>query len=77
MRGLDYYTHTAFEVTTGELGAQGAVLAGGRYDGLVAARGGPSTPGTGWAAGIELSSLPSLQGGGLGWVPGRSTGSGA
>ena len=53
VRGLDYYCHTAFECTTRELGAQGAVLAGGRYDGLVAALGGPATPGVGWAAGIE------------------------
>ena len=53
MRGLDYYTHTAFEFTTTALGAQGAVLAGGRYDGLVATMGGPDTPGIGWAAGIE------------------------
>jgi histidyl-tRNA synthetase len=53
VRGLDYYTHTAFEFTTTELGAQGAVLAGGRYDGLVATMGGPDTPGIGWAAGVE------------------------
>ena len=53
VRGLDYYTHTAFEFTTTELGAQGAVLAGGRYDGLVGAMGGPDTPGIGWAAGVE------------------------
>ena len=53
VRGLDYYTHTAFEFTTDRLGAQGAVLAGGRYDGLVAAMGGPDTPGIGWAAGVE------------------------
>jgi histidyl-tRNA synthetase len=53
VRGLDYYTHTAFEFTTTELGAQGAVLAGGRYDGLVRAMGGPDTPGIGWAAGVE------------------------
>jgi histidyl-tRNA synthetase len=53
VRGLDYYTHTAFEFTTTALGAQGAVLAGGRYDGLVATMGGPDTPGIGWAAGIE------------------------
>jgi histidyl-tRNA synthetase len=53
VRGLDYYTHTAFEFTTSQLGAQGAVLAGGRYDGLVATMGGPDTPGTGWAAGVE------------------------
>ncbi len=53
VRGLDYYTHTAFEFTTQALGAQGAVIAGGRYDGLVEAMGGPPTPGIGWAAGIE------------------------
>ncbi|MEE8622976.1 MAG: histidine--tRNA ligase [Alphaproteobacteria bacterium] len=57
VRGLDYYCHTAFEFTTPELGAQGAVLAGGRYDGLVAAMGGPATPGVGWAAGIERLSM--------------------
>ncbi len=53
VRGLDYYCHTAFEFTTDALGAQGTVLAGGRYDGLVAQMGGPDTPGIGWAAGIE------------------------
>jgi histidyl-tRNA synthetase len=53
VRGLDYYTHTAFEFTTTELGAQGAVLAGGRYDGLIRDLGGPSIPGVGWAAGVE------------------------
>lgn len=53
VRGLDYYCHTAFEFTTDALGAQNAVLAGGRYDGLVAQLGGPPTPGIGWAAGIE------------------------
>ena len=53
VRGLDYYRHTAFEFTTTELGAQGTVLAGGRYDGLVEALGGPPTPGVGWAAGVE------------------------
>jgi histidyl-tRNA synthetase len=53
VRGLDYYTHTAFEFVTDKLGAQGAVIAGGRYDGLVAAMGGPDTPGIGWAAGVE------------------------
>ncbi len=57
VRGLDYYTHTAFEFTTKDLGAQGAVLAGGRYDGLAATMGGPSTPGTGWAAGVERLSM--------------------
>ncbi len=53
VRGLDYYTHTAFEFTTTALGAQGAVIAGGRYDGLIETMGGPPTPGIGWAAGIE------------------------
>ena len=57
VRGLDYYCHTAFEFVTDTLGAQGAVLAGGRYDGLIEAMGGPSTPGTGWAAGIERLAL--------------------
>jgi len=57
VRGLDYYTHTAFEFTTTELGAQGAVLAGGRYDGLIETLGGRSTPGTGWAAGVERLAL--------------------
>jgi histidyl-tRNA synthetase len=53
VRGLDYYTHTAFEFTTTALGAQGAVIAGGRYDGLVSTMGGPEIPGVGWAAGVE------------------------
>ncbi len=53
VRGLDYYRHTAFEFVTDRLGAQGTVLGGGRYDGLVAALGGPDTPAVGWAAGIE------------------------
>lgn len=53
VRGLDYYCHTAFEFVTTDLGAQGTVLAGGRYDGLVEQMGGPSTPGVGWAAGVE------------------------
>ncbi|MDA5192346.1 histidine--tRNA ligase [Govanella unica] len=53
VRGLDYYSHTAFEFTTTALGAQGTVLAGGRYDGLVGELGGPATPGIGWASGIE------------------------
>ena len=57
VRGLDYYCHTAFEFTTETLGAQGAVLAGGRYDGLIEAMGGPPSPGTGWAAGIERLAL--------------------
>jgi histidyl-tRNA synthetase len=53
VRGLDYYCHTAFEFTTDRLGSQSAVLAGGRYDGLIGQMGGPETPGVGWAAGIE------------------------
>jgi histidyl-tRNA synthetase len=53
VRGLDYYCHTAFEFTTDALGAQGAVLAGGRYDGLIKQMGGPPAAGTGWAAGVE------------------------
>ncbi|MEM7653909.1 MAG: histidine--tRNA ligase [Pseudomonadota bacterium] len=53
VRGLDYYCHTAFEFVTDALGAQGAVLAGGRYDGLIGFMGGPETPGVGWAGGIE------------------------
>ncbi|MGE5476497.1 MAG: histidine--tRNA ligase [Bacteroidales bacterium] len=57
VRGLDYYCHTAFEFTTTALGAQGTVLAGGRYDGLVGQMGGPATPGIGWAAGVERLSM--------------------
>ena len=53
VRGLDYYRHTAFEFVTDRLGAQGAVIAGGRYDGLIEGLGGPHTPAVGWAAGIE------------------------
>jgi len=53
VRGLDYYTHTAFEFVTDALGAQGTVLAGGRYDGLIEQLGGPPTAGIGWAGGIE------------------------
>ncbi|MBE7210608.1 MAG: histidine--tRNA ligase [Gluconacetobacter diazotrophicus] len=62
VRGLDYYGHTVFEFTTDRLGAQGTVLAGGRYDGLVAEMGGPSVPSVGFAAGVErlamLSAAP-------------------
>jgi histidyl-tRNA synthetase len=57
VRGLDYYSHTAFEFVTTRLGAQGTVMAGGRYDGLVAEMGGPPTPAVGWAAGIERLSM--------------------
>ena len=53
VRGLDYYRHTAFEFVTDRLGAQGTVLGGGRYDGLIENLCGPATPAVGWAAGIE------------------------
>lgn len=53
VRGLDYYNHTVFEFTTDMLGAQGTVLAGGRYDGLIEMMGGQPTPGIGFAAGVE------------------------
>jgi histidyl-tRNA synthetase len=53
VRGLDYYRHTAFEFVTNRLGAQGTVLGGGRYDGLIETLGGAPTPAVGWAAGIE------------------------
>ena len=53
VRGLDYYNHTAFEFVTDRLGAQGTVLGGGRYDGLVAQMGGPQVAAVGWAAGVE------------------------
>ena len=53
VRGLDYYTHTAFEIQTDDLGAQATVCGGGRYDGLVAQLGGPDTPAVGWAIGLE------------------------
>ncbi len=53
VRGLDYYCHVAFEFTTTDLGSQGTVLAGGRYDGLMSIMGGPSLPGVGWAGGID------------------------
>ena len=59
VRGLDYYTRTLFEFTSDALGAQSGVAGGGRYDGLVEALGGPSTPGIGWAAGIERILLAS------------------
>ncbi len=57
VRGLDYYRHTTFEFVTEHLGAQGTVLAGGRYDGLIEAMGGPPTPAVGWAAGVERLSM--------------------
>jgi len=57
VRGLDYYCLTAFEITSSHLGAQNAVGAGGRYDGLVEVLGGPKTPAVGFAAGLERISL--------------------
>lgn len=53
VRGLDYYRHSVFEFITESLGAQGTVLGGGRYDGLIGHMGGPETPAVGWAAGVE------------------------
>ena len=53
VRGIDYYRHTAFEFVTDQLGAQGTVIAGGRYDGLIEQLGGLHTPAVGWAGGIE------------------------
>ncbi len=66
VRGLDYYTHTVFELQSQDLGAQATVCAGGRYDGLVQELGGAATPAVGWAIGMErlvillqqLQSLP-------------------
>ncbi len=57
VRGLDYYTRTTFELVTGLLGAQSAVAAGGRYDGLVEQLGGPAVPGIGFALGVERVAL--------------------
>ena len=57
VRGLDYYVHTAFEFVTTQLGAQGTVLAGGRYDSLMAQMGGSEIPGVGWALGLERVAL--------------------
>ncbi len=66
VRGFDYYRHTAFEFVTEALGAQGTVIGGGRYDGLIGMMGGPETPAVGWAGGIErlalLSGLPNALG---------------
>jgi histidyl-tRNA synthetase len=62
VRGLDYYTRTVFEWLTRDLGAQDAVCSGGRYDGLVAQLGGPDTPATGFALGVErLIELMTIQ----------------
>lgn len=57
VRGLDYYTRTTFELVTGLLGAQSAVAAGGRYDGLISDLGGPQLPGVGFAMGVERVAL--------------------
>lgn len=57
VRGLDYYSHTVFELVTDKLGAQGTVLAGGRYDGLVEQMGGGKVAGIGWACGVERLSM--------------------
>ncbi|MDE8653040.1 histidine--tRNA ligase [Novosphingobium album (ex Liu et al. 2023)] len=65
VRGLDYYRHTAFEFVTDRLGAQGTVLGGGRYDGLLEALGGPHTPAVGWAAGIERLAMLVADAGGI------------
>lgn len=57
VRGLDYYSHTVFELVTDKLGSQGTVLAGGRYDGLVEQMGGGKVAGIGWACGVERLSM--------------------
>jgi histidyl-tRNA synthetase len=62
VRGLDYYSHTAFEITSSQLGAQATVCGGGRYDGLVQQLGGPATPAVGWALGMERLVLLLSQG---------------
>ncbi len=71
VRGLDYYTRTAWEVKYAQLGAQDALCGGGRYDGLVQELGGPPTPGIGFAAGIERA-LVALEKGGIA-IPDRSS----
>ncbi len=62
VRGLDYYVRTVFEITSSVLGAQDALLGGGRYDGLLKQLGGPDSPGFGWAIGVErlLMAMPPL-----------------
>jgi histidyl-tRNA synthetase len=62
VRGLDYYGHTAFEITSNQLGAQATVCGGGRYDGLVEQLGGPPTAAVGWAIGLERLVLLLWQG---------------
>jgi histidyl-tRNA synthetase len=70
VRGLDYYTRTVFEVTSSALGAQDALLGGGRYDGLLEQIGGPAMPGFGWALGVErlLMVIPPEPPGRLPWT---------
>jgi histidyl-tRNA synthetase len=63
VRGLDYYSHTAFEITSSQLGAQATVCGGGRYDGLVQQLGGPEAPAIGWALGMERLALLLAQSG--------------
>ena len=53
VRGLDYYTHTTFEITSDDIGAQNALLGGGRYNKLIQSLGGKDTPAIGFAAGME------------------------
>lgn len=65
VRGLDYYTRTTFEITSGQLGAQNALLGGGRYDGLAEMLGGPATPGFGFAIGEDRLVLAVQESGGL------------
>ncbi|NBC37065.1 histidine--tRNA ligase [Novosphingobium sp. FSY-8] len=69
VRGLDYYRHTAFEFVTDRLGAQGTVLGGGRYDGLMESLGGAPTPAVGWAAGVERLAMLVADGGGVAEAP--------
>jgi histidyl-tRNA synthetase len=70
VRGLDYYVRTVFEVTSEALGAQDALLGGGRYDGLLKQIGGPDAAGFGWALGMErlLMAMPPRSGELLPWV---------
>ncbi len=69
VRGLDYYAHTAFEITSSQLGAQATVCGGGRYDGLVEQLGGPATAAVGWAIGMERLVLLLAQAAASGRIP--------
>jgi histidyl-tRNA synthetase len=69
VRGLDYYTHTAFEVHDRSLGAQSALGGGGRYDGLIEALGGPPTPGVGFSIGVDRALLVLAERGAQGDAP--------